>query len=123
MAKMRPEDMRHKIFVNYDAQPDRTDDNGMPWPDWQPLIVDASGNPRPFMAKKLGVKGFLFYQAAAVEAEQDVTYTIYYREDIKATMQILDSGETLIIKVPPVDADGRRMWLEIHAKAVLQGGG
>jgi head-tail adaptor len=120
---MKPEDMRHKIFVNYNAQPERVDGNGVSCPDWQPLVVDSNGNPRPFMAKKEGIKGRLYFQAAAVQAESDIQYTIYFRTDVKATMQIIDDTETLIIKVPPVDTDGMRMWLEIHARDVMTDGG
>jgi SPP1 family predicted phage head-tail adaptor len=108
-------DLRHKITFQYDAQPDRVNGNGVPWPDWQPLVT--------LMAKKEGIRGYLFYQAAVTETESDITYTIRYREDIKATMQIIDGTNTYTVKVPPIDTDGRRKWLEIHARAVLQSGG
>lgn len=107
--------LTHKITINYNAQPDRTDTDGNPWPDWQ-LLVTA-------MAKKTTLKGFLYFQAAAVQAEDDVLYTIHYREDIRADMQILDGWETFEIKFPPFDTDGSRQWIDIHARAVLTNGG
>jgi len=115
MSNISVGQLTHKITINRNAQPDRTDTNGNPWPDWQ-LLVTA-------YAKKTGLKGFLYFQAAAVQAEDDVMYTIHYREDIKAGMQIIDRLETLEVKLPAFDIDGGRQWIEIHARAVLTNGG
>ena len=107
----------HKITIQYNAQPDRVDDNGVSWPDFQPL----SG--MPIYAKKTGLKGRLFYQAAAAQAEDDIMFTIHYRTGLKAMMRIIEGMEIYEIKVPPVDSDGHRMWLDIHTRQVLQNGG
>jgi len=115
MSKISVGQLTHKITINYNAQPDRTDTDGNPWPDWQ-LLVTA-------MAKKTALKGFLYFQAAAVQAEDDVLYMIHYREDITAGMQIIDRLETLEVKFPAFDVDGSRQWIEIHARAVLTNGG
>lgn len=115
MSKTSVGELTHKLIINYNAQPGRTDENDNPWPDWQKLAT--------VYAKKIGLKGKLFFQAAAVQAETDILYTIRYREDIKASMQIIDRLEILEVKVPPVDTDGIRQWLEIHARAVLTNGG
>jgi head-tail adaptor len=120
--KINAGQLRHKIFINYNATPDATDANGVSQPTWQPLVVDGNGNPLPIMALKEGIKGRLYFQAAAVQSESDIQYTIRFRTDVKATMQIVDDTETLIIKVPPVDPDGYRMWLEIHARDVMANG-
>lgn len=108
-------DLRHKILIQYNATADQTDDNGSPIEDWQSLMS--------VYAKRSGLKGYLFYQAAAVQAENDAMFTIRYSEGIKAGMKIIDGTETFEVKMPPIDPDGRRMWLEIHTRQVLQNGG
>ena len=105
----------HKILIQYNASADQTDDNGSPLEDWQSLMT--------VYAKKSGLKGRLFYQAAAVQAESDVMFTIRYSDGIKAGMRLIEGTETFEVKVPPIDLDGRRMWLEIHTRQVLQNGG
>lgn len=110
---MNPGELRHRITILYNAQPDRTDDNGNSWPDWQPLTD------KPIWAKRTGLKGRMFFQAAAAQAEDDMLFTIRYRSDVKAKMQIVEGSETFDIYLPPIDADGRKCWLDIHAKAVL----
>jgi SPP1 family predicted phage head-tail adaptor len=108
-------DLRHRIIINYNAQTDRVDSNGVPFPDWQTLAT--------VWAQREGVSGRLFYLAAAIQSEQDITYTIRYRTGIKVMMRIIDGTDTMEIKLPPIDVDGRRKFLEIHARAVLQDGG
>jgi SPP1 family predicted phage head-tail adaptor len=115
MSKINVGQLTHKLTINYNAQPNRTDDNGNPFPDWQ--LLDT------VFAKKTGMKGYQYFQAAAVQAEDDVLYTILYRGDIKAGMQIIDKLEILEIKVPPFDLEGDRHWVDIHARAVLNNGG
>jgi len=113
--KMNVGELIHKIQIQYNATADQTDDNGSPLEDWQTLMTAY--------AKRSGLKGRLFYQAAAVQAESDVLFTIRYSEGIKAGMRLVEGTETFEVKVPPIDLDGRRMWLEIHTWQVLQNGG
>jgi SPP1 family predicted phage head-tail adaptor len=113
--KIKVGDLIHKITIQYNAAEGQTNDNGCPLEDWQPFIT--------LYAKRSGLKGRLFYQAAAVQAENEVIFTIRYCEGIKAGMRIVEGTETFEVKIPPVDADGRRMWLEIHTRQVLQNGG
>jgi len=112
---MNSGDLRHKIMIQYNAALDQTDDNGNPLEDWQTLMT-------PY-AKRTGLKGKLFYQAAAAQAETDILFTIRYREGIKAGMRLIHGADSFEVKVPPVDTTGRRRWLEIHTREVLQNGG
>ncbi len=106
-------EMTHKIIIQNNVATGQND-SGFPLEDWQPLVT--------VYAKRTGLKGRLFYQAAAAQAESDVMFTIRYRQDIKALMRLIDGTETFEINLPPVDPDGRRMWLEIHTRQVLQNG-
>jgi len=112
---MQAGDLRHKIKILSNAAIDETNDNGCPVENWQPFII--------VWAKKDGLKGRLFYQAAAAEAESDVLFTIRYHEGIKAGMKVVHDTETFEIRIPPVDPDGSRRWLEIHTRQVLPNGG
>jgi len=97
---MNPGDLRHKIIIQYNAALDQTDDNGNPLEDWQTLMT-------PY-AKRTGLKGKLFYQAAAAQAETDILFTIRYRDGIKAGMRLIHGIETFEVKVPPVDPTGTK---------------
>jgi len=112
---MKPGDLRHKITILYNAAAGQTDANGVPVEHWQPLVTAY--------AKREGVTGRLFYQAAAFQMENDVVFIIRFRNGIKAGMRIVEDSETFEIKMPPVDLDGRRRWLEIRVRQVLQNGG
>jgi len=112
---MNPGDLRHKIIIQYNAALDQTDDNGNPLEDWQTLITTY--------AKRTGLKGKLFYQAAAAQAETDILFTVRYRDGIKAGMNVIHGTDSFEVKVPPIDPTGRRRWLEIHTRQVLQNGG
>lgn len=60
-------------------------------------------------------------------------FTTYYRDGVKAGMQLIDgtavdgtpnqNAQTYEIKVPPVDADGTRQWMQLHCREVLENGG
>lgn len=115
---MNAGELRHKIIIQYNAAAGTTDDNGNPLYDWQPITS------KPIWAKREGLKGRTFYQAAAVQAESDVIFTIRYRTDVKAGMHVIEGTDEIFdIYLHPVDADGHRWWLEIHARAVLTNGG
>lgn len=108
---MQAGDLRHRIVIKYDANAGKSDDNANPIPDWQTLCT--------VWAKRQGLTGRAFYQAAALQAENDQIFIIRYRADIKAGMQIVEGNETFDIYVPTVDKDGCRQWLELHARAVV----
>lgn len=111
---MNPGVLRHKITIRYNASTGQTNDNGGPLEDWQTLVT--------VHAKRSGLKGRLFYQAAAVQAESDVMFIIRYRSDVKAGMKLIHGAESFELKIPPVDVDGRRKYLELHTRQVLQNG-
>ncbi|HAN20423.1 MAG: hypothetical protein A2Y15_08705 [Clostridiales bacterium GWF2_36_10] len=106
---MQAGDLNTRITIQHDTS------DGTTTPSWATFCI--------IMANKKGLTGKTFYQAAAVQAESDIIYTIRYRKDITAGMQIIDCNSTLTIKAPPVDVNNRKQWLEIHAKEVLTNGG
>ena len=112
---MNPGLLRHKITIQYNAAVDQTDTNGTPLETWQELMT--------LHADKNAHAGRLFYQAAAAQNETDAIFTIRYRDGIKAGMRLIHLTDTYEIKVPPVDPDGCRCWLEIHTRQVLENGG
>lgn len=73
-------------------------------------------------AQKKGLTGRNFYQAAAAQAEAEVTYTIRYRGDIAVGMSVVEGNHTYEIYTPPVDEDGDRCWLTLHCKEVTPSG-
>ena len=104
------------VTVQYNAQRGQIDSEGHNQEDWQPYCQ--------IFAHRLDVKGRLYFEAAAAQKEDDVTFIIYYRRnrDITAAMRIVDGADTLEIKVPPVDTDGTRMYMEVHCREVLENG-
>jgi SPP1 family predicted phage head-tail adaptor len=105
---MQAGDLKHQITIQFNASDGTTDD------DWQTLCT--------VYAKKSGLTGRMFYQAAATQAESDVIFTIRYRTGIKPKMQIIDDTDTenpYEITAEPVDPDDKRQWLEIHTKRVI----
>ena len=77
-------------------------------------------------AKKKGLAGRNFYQAAASQAEAEVTYQIRYetgiRNAVTAGMSVVEGSHTFEIYTPPVDEDGDRCWLTLHCKEVTPSG-
>lgn len=113
--KIRTFDLQHKIVINYNIAKGQTDDNGESVYNWQPLYT--------LWAAKKGLKGRIFYTAAATQSENDVIFIIHYKKGIEPLMQIICDGATYEIKASPVDVYDNRRWLEIHARVVLQNGG
>lgn len=122
--KLQAGDLKHKIIIQYDAS-DGTEDQ-----DWQPLItVQRNGaEAHDIAAAKLGLIGRMYYAAAAVQSENDVTLIVRYNQQtlkIRPTMRVLldrDTDSPYKITSDPVDPDGRRKWLEIHARRTSQNG-
>lgn len=94
--------LRHRITIQKLVH--KTDCNGNPVKEW----VDVT----TVYADKRGLSGRLYYQAAAVQAENDVLYVIRYRPDVKAKMRVVDDGEYTIKSA--IDKDGRKQWLELR---------
>ncbi|HWQ89520.1 MAG TPA: phage head closure protein [Desulfitobacteriaceae bacterium] len=107
-------ELRHLITIKYNATLGMTNSDGFPVETWVTLTTA--------WAKRSGLKGRLFYQAAAAQAETDVIFTTRFKEGIKAGMRIHEGQEIYEIKMPPIDPDGSRKWLEIHTRQVLQNG-
>lgn len=117
MQNIQAGDLRHRIKIQYNAKAGQTDDNDNPIYDWQPITINT------IWAKKAGLKGKLFYQAAATNSENNVMFTIRYRSDVKAGMQLIDGNDIYDIYIKPIDPDDKRMWLQLHCKEILQNGG
>lgn len=83
--------------------------------------VPAWGTYTTVWANKRGLRGREYYQAAAMQSESEVVFEIRYRTDITSDMRIV-SDKTYDIKSVS-DTEGRKKWLEIHAKEVDQNGG
>jgi SPP1 family predicted phage head-tail adaptor len=107
-------DLTRRLTVQQNTLAGTMDGNGNPAEDWDTVCT--------VYAQKTGLKGRLFYAAAAAQKEDDVMFVTYYRADITAAMRIIDGPEIFEIKVPPVDEDGTRMWMQLHCRAVLQNG-
>jgi SPP1 family predicted phage head-tail adaptor len=114
---MNPGKLRHKITIQYNAAAGQTDANGIPLEDWQELITTKANR------TGLPLKGRLFYEASAVQAEGFVQFTIRYYPGVTAGMKLIHGADTFEIKTPPSDLDGRRLFLQILARQVLQNGG
>lgn len=112
-----PGALRHKITIQYNAALDQTDANGCPIEEWRELITTQ--------AERVGLplKGRLFYEDAVAQTEGFVQFTIRYYPGVKAGMKIIHGQETFEIKIPPSDLDGRRRFLQILARQVVQNGG
>lgn len=79
-------------------------------------------------AKKTGLSGRIFYQAAAVQSESDVIFKIRFKKGITASMRIAENPHIVDgnivydniykIKSDPVDKTGLRKELYITASKV-----
>jgi len=118
-------DLNRIITIQNNAAEGTTDANGNPAFNWINLCT--------VYAQKLGLKGRLFYDAAAAQEEDDVMFTIYFRYGIRSTMRLIDTtdingvatanAQTYELKVPPTDPDGTRKYLELHCREVFENGG
>ena len=113
MFYINPGELRHKIIIQHNVNDGTAD----PSPeDWQPFCT--------VWAAKKGLKGRLFYEAAAAQSENDVIFTIRYHIGITPTMRIVDeSGQPYAITAEPIDPTDRRQWLELHARRIDTNGG
>lgn len=94
-----------------------TNENGFPEETWADFAT--------VWDNKRGLTGREYYQAAAVQSESDVVYTIRYSNttiQITSAMRIIDGTQTYEIKAPSIDKNGHKRWLEIRASEVVPGG-
>lgn len=100
MRNIQAGDLKTSIIIQFDAS------DGTNYPHWETIAQ--------VLAKKEGLPGRTFYQAAAVQAENDVVYIIRYGTPVKPTMRILDEDNEYFIKSVR-DLNNNRQWLEIRA--------
>ncbi len=84
MAKIKPGDLRQKVTL---LKPVTTVRDKKRVTAWEEAATEVP-------AKKTDVSGREFYQAHAVQAEDIVTFTIRWRDDIKTTWRVRHGGET-----------------------------
>jgi len=107
---MNPGKLRHRVAI---LQKQTTiDPDGYPIETWEPLYSA--------WAKVEPISGREYYQAAAVQAQHQVRFTMRYRKDITPAMRLRWDGEDYEIKAV-IDLEGRRRWLQIMVEAVSSG--
>ena len=109
---VNPGDLRHRILILQKVAT-TTDSDGYPIETWKPFF--------PAWAKVEPVAGREYFQAAAVQAQRQVRFTIRCRRGITAAMRLRWDGQDYEIKGPPIDLGGQRKWLEIVGEAVSSG--
>ncbi|WDL98128.1 phage head closure protein [Alicyclobacillus sp. ALC3] len=62
-----------------------------------------------------------FDGAGAVQSENDLIFTVRYREDLDASMRVIYRGQPFAI-IGMVDKDGLRTWLSVMVKGWQSGG-
>jgi len=107
---MNPGKLRHRVAI---LQKQTTiDPDGYPIETWvAAATVWASVEP---------IAGREYFQAAAVQAQHQVRFTMRYRKDITPAMRLRWDGEDYEIKAV-IDLEGRRRWLQIMVEAVSSG--
>lgn len=111
---MNPGSLRHRIsFLEKQNGSGTTDSDGYSVPTWIPVAT--------VWADVKAVSSREYFQAAAVQAQGQVRFTIRYRKDIIASMKIRFDGQDYEIKGAPIDADGRRRWLQVMAEVITSG--
>lgn len=98
---MNPGELNHHIIIQIYTT--ITDDDGFKIKDWIKF--------KSLWANKQGLIGRVFYAAATVQSENDVTYKIRYTKGIKQGMRVVDGDDIYYIKIDPVDKDGNRKEL------------
>ena len=91
--------------------PGGVDSKGHPIKQWEDYAKTWAG--------LRGLSGREYYDAAAIQSENDVVFKVRYdsiTSKITADMRIVDNEVIYEIKSPPIDSKGTRQWLEIRAK-------
>lgn len=115
MARQTVYKLNRLIIIQHNANADS--DSTDPTPNWQ-MLCTAYASKKP-------LTGQLLFTAATANMQDDVLFTIHYRDPdtLKGAQQIVDGTRIYTITIPPTDPYGDRAWLQIHAKEVLQNGG
>lgn len=82
-------------------------------------------------ANERGLTGTLLFSAETANQTGDIRFIIRHRTDLAGAVRIVEGSKNANgtyaheyrIWAAPVDVDGKRQWLEIHAKETLQNGG
>lgn len=115
--------MNHRIYVQ--SSENSIDENGNPVKAWVSLTENH------IWASRRGLTGRTFYAAAAVQAEDNILFTVgcnTVTKTITADMRIVEGphtsngvttyDHTYTITAPPTDVADAHRWIEIHAKEV-----
>jgi SPP1 family predicted phage head-tail adaptor len=104
-------DLRHRVVI-LQKQMHGTDTDGYPTQKWEPLFsIWAAVRP---------ASGREYFQAAAVQAEHQVRFTMRYRKDITVDMRLRYDRHNYEIKAV-IDLEGRHRWLEVMGEVVTDG--
>ena len=102
-------DLRHRaVFLQKQVQVK----SGVSTTQWHPAFT--------CWCKAEPLSGREFWQAAAVNRENEVRFTIRYRNDVNPAMRILLEGKLYDI-TSVLDTDNRHSTLEILARSVTDG--
>lgn len=107
---MNPGDLRHRISVL--QKQTTTDPDGYPTETWEPFF-SAWAQVEPIAGRE-------YFQAAAVQAQHQVRFTMRYRKDITPDMRLRYNGQEYEIKAV-LDLEGQHKWLQIMGEAVSSG--
>lgn len=107
---MNPGKLRHRVAI---LQKQTTiDPDGYPIETWvAAATVWASVEP---------IAGREYFQAAAVQAQHQVRFTMRYRNDITPDMRLQYDGQDYEIKAI-LDLGGRRTWLQVMGEVITGG--
>lgn len=108
---MNPGKLRHRISILAKSTATR-DDDGYPTETWDELFK--------VWANYEAISGKEYFQAAAVQAEQQVRFTMRYRAEITTDKRIRFDGKDYEIKAV-IDKDGRKQYLQVMAEVITDG--
>ncbi|UZW13196.1 phage head closure protein [Clostridium pasteurianum] len=102
---MNPGELNHYITIQTKGDIIEADKDGFENNDWVKF--------KSMWASQQGLLSYskAFYSAAAMQAENYVTYKIRYKKGIKAGMRVVDKDAIYYIKLDPIDKDGNRREL------------
>ena len=106
MSPINPGKLRHRISILYKDTGAR-DADGYPVEEWRELFKT--------WASFEAISGREYFAAAAVQAEQQVRFTMRYRAEITTDKRILFDGKEYDIKAV-IDKDGRKEYLQVMAE-------
>lgn len=102
--------LRHRVAIL--RKQTGTDPDGYPIEEWVPVSY--------IWAEVKPIAGREYFQAAAIQAQHQVRFTMRYRKDITSDMRLQYDGQEYEIKAI-LDLGGRRTWLQIMGEAVGSG--